>query len=250
MDKYQRNRLASTLAIDEMVGDLVDALEESGELDNTYIFFTSDNGYHAGEHRLTTGKWTAYEEDIRVPLIVRGPGVPEGAKREELVLNNDLAPTFADIAGAQVPSFVDGRSLMPLLTDNPLAPEDWRSAFLVEAASELTGPEAPSIGEDWVRPTLSGDPWPNDWQQRLAEGGVEPQDWGRPAFEAIRTQRYLYVEYHNKERELYNLRKDPFELNNAYDDTDAGVLRRLEDRLAALRGCAGTACTDAEDGHR
>jgi N-acetylglucosamine-6-sulfatase len=249
MDKYQRNRLRTMLTVDEMVGDLVDALEESGELDNTYIFFTSDNGYHAGEHRLTTGKWTAYEEDIRVPLIVRGPGVPEGAKREQLVLNNDLAPTFAEIGGAPVPRFVDGLSLEPLLTDNPPSPQNWRSAFLVEAASELTGPEAPSIGEDWVRPALSGDPWPVDWQERLAEGGVEPQDWGRPALEAIRTQRYLYVEYHNEERELYDLRKDPLELHNTYDDADADVLRRLEDRLAALRRCAGTACRDAEDGH-
>ena len=71
MDKYQRNRLRTMLTVDEMVGDLLDALRESGELSNTYIFFTSDNGYHAGQHRLTTGKWTGYEEDIRVPLIVR-----------------------------------------------------------------------------------------------------------------------------------------------------------------------------------
>ena len=118
----------------------------------------------------------------------------------------------------------------------------------MEAASELTGPEAPSIGEDWVRPTLSGDPWPADWRQRLAEGGVGPQDWGRPALETLRTHRYLYVEYHNGERELYDLRKDPYELHNTYDAADAVILRRLEGRLAALRGCTGAACRDAEDG--
>jgi arylsulfatase A-like enzyme len=174
--------------------------------------------------------------------------VPKGAEREQLVLNNDLAPTFAEIGGAPVPSFVDGRSLKPLLDDNPPSPQDWRSAFLVEAASELTGPEAPSIGEDWVRPTLSGDPWPNDWRQRLAEGGVKPQDWGRPGLKAIRTQRYLYVEYDNGERELYDLERDPYELNNRYDAADPEVVRRLEDRLAALRGCARDACRAAEDG--
>ena len=249
MDKYQRNRLSSILAIDEMVGELVVALEESGELENTYIFFTSDNGYHAGEHRLTTGKWTAYEEDIRVPLIVRGPGVPKGVKREELVLNNDLAPTFAEIAGTPLPRFVDGRSLMPLLTDNPPSSHNWRSGFLVEAASELTGPEAPGIGEDWVNPALSGDPWPADWQRRLAEGGVKPQDWGRPGLEAIRTQRYLYVEYDNRERELYDLEKDPYELNNRYEAAEPDILRPLKKRLDALRGCAGAACKAAEDGH-
>jgi N-acetylglucosamine-6-sulfatase len=248
MDDYQRNRLESLLAVDEMVGNLVDALKQSGELSNTYIFVTSDNGYHAGEHRLTTGKWTAYEEDIRVPLIVRGPGVPKGAEREQLVLNNDLAPTFAQIGGAPVPRFVDGRALNPLLTDDPPPPQEWRSAFLVEAASELTGPEAPAIGADWVRPALSGDPWPNDWRERLAEGGVKPQDWGRPALEAIRTQSYLYVEYDTGERELYDLERDPYELKNIYEGADPGLLRRLQERLGALRGCAGDACRAAEDG--
>src|SRR4028118_337765 len=78
MQALYRDRLRSMLAVDEMVGRLMDALEESGELADTYVFFTSDNGWHAGEHRLTTGKWTAYEEDVRVPLIVRGPGGPAG----------------------------------------------------------------------------------------------------------------------------------------------------------------------------
>src|SRR5215211_2475098 len=114
MEDLYRDRLGSMLAVDEMVGKLVDALRERGELDNTYLVFTSDNGLHLGQHRLTTGKWTAYEEDIRVPLIVQGPGVPEGRTLPHLVLNNDLAPTFADLAGAKTPSFVDGRSLEPL----------------------------------------------------------------------------------------------------------------------------------------
>src|SRR5215207_955965 len=248
MDRYQRYRLESLLAVDEMVGDLVKSLKETGELKNTYIFFTSDNGYHAGQHRLTTGKWTAYEEDTRVPLIVRGPGVPKGAKREQLVLNNDLAPTFAELGGAPTPPFVDGRSLEPLLGEDPPPPGEWRSAFLVEAATELSGPEAPSIHAHTVKPALSGDPWPTDWRQRLAEGGVKPQDWGRPGLEAIRTQRYLYVEYDTGERELYDLKEDPYQLRNAYEGADPGLLRRLQERLGALRGCAGTACRVVEDG--
>ena len=110
MDGLYRDRLRSMLAVDEAVGRLIDALRESGELENTYVFFTSDNGWHAGEHRLTTGKWTAYEEDTRVPLIVRGPGVAEGRELEHLALNNDLAPTFADLSGVTPPDFVDARS--------------------------------------------------------------------------------------------------------------------------------------------
>ena len=72
MDELHRKRLQSMLAVDDMIGDLVKSLHDSGELDNTYIFFTSDNGFHLGQHRLGAGKWTPYEEDIRVPLIVRG----------------------------------------------------------------------------------------------------------------------------------------------------------------------------------
>jgi len=233
MENLYRNRLRSMLAVDEMIGRLVDALRKSGELDNTYVFFTSDNGWHAGEHRLTTGKWTAYEEDIRVPLIVRGPGVPKGQTLDHLVLNNDFAPTFAQLGEAEVPAFLDGRSLKPLLGDNPPPLEEWRSAFLVEAATELSGT---------VVPLLSGDPLPEDWQS------ASRKDWGRPGLEAIRTEDYLYTEYGNGERELYDLKDDPHELDNQYEAADPELLRRLQERLAALRGCSGAACRDAEDG--
>jgi N-acetylglucosamine-6-sulfatase len=234
MDSLYRDRLRSMLAVDDMIGRLVEALTESGELDNTYIFFTSDNGWHAGEHRLTTGKWTAYEEDIRVPLIVRGPGVPEGRTLEHLVLNNDLAPTFADLAGAEAPSFVDGRSLTPLLSaDPPPHPlEDWRSAFLVEAARELSRSSAPP---------LSGDQLPKDRRHAPRE------EWGRPRLEAIRTEEHLYVEYETGERELYDLRETPYQLSNVYESTDPELVRHLQRRLAALRGCSGTSCEAAED---
>ncbi len=110
MQDLYRDRLRSMLAVDALVGRLVDALEARGELDNTYIFFSSDNGWHAGEHRLTPGKWTAYEEDVRVPLIVRGPGVPKGRTLPQLVLNNDLAPTWPARARLRRPSWTGARS--------------------------------------------------------------------------------------------------------------------------------------------
>jgi N-acetylglucosamine-6-sulfatase len=234
MEELYRKRLQSMLAVDEMIGRLVDALEESGELDNTYVFFTSDNGWHAGEHRLTTGKWTAYEEDVRVPLIVRGPGVPEGRTLDHLVLNNDLAPTFAELGEAQAPAFLDGRSLKPLLSDDPPPLEDWRSAFLVEAATELDGPRFPM---------LSGDQLTEGWRHASREA------WGRPGLEAVRTADHLYVEYGNGERELYDLREDPYQLDNRHRTTDTEILRRLRERLAALQGCSGATCRAAENGH-
>ncbi len=237
MEDLYRERLRSLLAVDEMVGRLTNALRKGGELENTYIFFTSDNGYHMGTHRLTTGKWTAYEEDIRVPLIVRGPGVPEGKKLEHLVLNNDLAPTFAELGGAEAPSFVDGRSVVPLLGDEPPSSEDWRQAFLVEAATELGGTEAdPTVDDGSPELPLSGDPLP--------EGR-----WGHPGLEALRTVDRLYVEYGSGERELYDLREDPYQLENRYERADPDLVQSAERRLEALRGCAAATCRTAEDGY-
>jgi arylsulfatase A-like enzyme len=237
------------LAVDEMIGRLVDALRESGELENTYLLFTSDNGWHAGEHRLTTGKWTAYEEDIRVPLIVRGPGVPEGQRLPHLVLNNDLAPTFADLAGAETPEFVDGRSLVPLLGDDPPSIENWRQAFLVEAAaSEGRGPPSPLVDEGSVKPLLTGDPLPEGWRRAAQLGAWSRVDWGRPGLEAVRTEDHLYVEYGNDERELYDLSEDPYQLNNLYGAAQPDLVRDLQERLEALRGCSGNNCRAAEDG--
>src|SRR5215217_1404299 len=128
IDSRYRKRLNSMLAVDEMVGSLVEELEAAGELDNTYIFFTSDNGFHQGEHRIRGGKDQPYEESARVPFFVRGPGVAAGAKAENLALNTDLAPTFADLAGVKFPA--DGRSLVPLLSGE----EDpsWRTSVLLE----------------------------------------------------------------------------------------------------------------------
>ena len=132
LDEFYRKRLQSMTAIDDLIERVVESLRYSGKLSNTYIVFTSDNGLLMGEHRLGNAKDVAYEESIRVPLIVRGPGVPEGQTLKHLVLNNDFAPTFADLSGAKTPSFVDGRSLVPLLSEDPPSSSDWRSAFLVE----------------------------------------------------------------------------------------------------------------------
>src|SRR5215216_4839062 len=128
IDDYYRQRLESMLAVDEMVGSLVQELEAAGELENTYIFFTSDNGWFQGEHRVQSTKNRPYEESARVPLFVRGPGVSAGTKMEKLALNTDLAPTFADLADASFPA--DGRTLVPLLGGEE--PASWRSSVLLE----------------------------------------------------------------------------------------------------------------------
>jgi N-acetylglucosamine-6-sulfatase len=130
-----RDRLRSLRDVDEMVGDILRLLENRGELDNTYVVFTTDNGLQTGQHRLTK-KSTPYEEAAGVPLVVRGPGVPAGVVRDQLVINNDFAPTFADWAGTSVPGFVDGRSLAPLLRQNPPPDSEWRTAILNEQSQK------------------------------------------------------------------------------------------------------------------
>ncbi len=131
-DAYYAKRLRSLQAVDEAIARLYDTLKESGNLENTFIFFTSDNGFHLGEHRLRRGKQTAYETDIHLPLIVRGPGIKPGTTSSALVGNIDLAPTIATIAGAKIPDFVDGRSFVPLLHGADARSTKWRNAYLIE----------------------------------------------------------------------------------------------------------------------
>ena len=137
LDDEFRTRVEALLAVDEAVERLVRVLSERGELGNTYIFFTSDNGYHLGEHRIPRGKNTLYEEAIRLPGIVRGPGVPAGLTRPHFVLNIDFAPTFAELAGASIPEFVDGRSLVSLLRRSPTPVNQWRRDFLLEVTNPM-----------------------------------------------------------------------------------------------------------------
>jgi N-acetylglucosamine-6-sulfatase len=163
-------------------------------------------------------------------------------------LNNDLAPTFADLGGTEAPPFVDGRSLKPLLTDNPPPTDDWRQAFLVEAMAE-SAEVLPSVDASEVTPLLSGDTQPPEDTRRSSPLDEAPlKDAGRPGLVAVRTEDRLYVEYETGESELYNLRKDPYELNNVYEDTGLKRLWRLTGWLEALRDCVGEECRAAEDG--
>ncbi len=115
-ENYQQ-RLESLLAVDEAVAAIVKALESTGQLNDTFIIFTSDNGFFHGEHRLPSGKVLLYEPSIRVPLIIRGPGIPRGELRSQPVANIDLAPTIVSAARAQPGRVMDGRSLLPFARD-------------------------------------------------------------------------------------------------------------------------------------
>jgi N-acetylglucosamine-6-sulfatase len=129
-----RMRLRSLLAVDDMVRVFVDALAQAGQLDHTYLVLTSDNGWFLGEHRYANGKDAPYEEASRAPLIIRGPGVPAGARLDHPVSLIDLAPTLLELAQAPLPAALDGQSLVPLLGSRPTPVEQWRRAVLFEAA--------------------------------------------------------------------------------------------------------------------
>lgn len=128
IDARHEGRVESLQAVDDLVAAVVNKLQNLGALDNTYVVFTSDNGWYHDEHRIKQGKYHPYEEGIRMPLLVRGPGVQAGTTTK-LTLNTDFFPTFTDLAGVTTPEYVDGRSLRPVLEGNATT---WRTAVLLE----------------------------------------------------------------------------------------------------------------------
>jgi N-acetylglucosamine-6-sulfatase len=211
IDTDFRRRAQSVQAVDRMIGAIEATLRAQGLAQNTYLVFSSDNGLHMGEHRLMPGKQTAFDTDIRVPLIVIGPGVPAGRTVSALAENIDLCPTFERLGGAPVGANVDGRSLTPLLHGQP-AP-NWRREVLIEHHGPVLD---------------AGDP---DLPTRGA---------GNPSsYEALRTPSSLFVEYVTGEREYYDLQTDPFELHNIAAHLSPAHLHRLHRALLAIAGCRG-----------
>jgi arylsulfatase A-like enzyme len=202
LDGVYRSRLESLMAVDDAVESIVDALATIGELQDTYIFFTSDNGFLLGQHRFPGGKAAVYEESIRVPLLVRGPGVTAGRRPVEAALNIDLAATFAEIAAATPTDFVDGRSLVPLFSG---AAPAWRKDLLVEfEAANVEG-----------LPSWAG----------LRDAESIFVDYPAVA-----------------EREYYDLVRDPEQLENRYRSLDSARATSLVTRLNQLLDCRGASC--------
>ncbi len=195
----RERQLESLRSLDRAVGAIVATLRRRRLLRRTVILYASDNGFLWGEHRLG-GKLWPYEESIHVPLVARVPWRSEwGRSDDHLVLNIDLAPTIARLAGVRPRLREDGRSLLPLLLGRR---PRWRRDFLVEYLG----------------------------QSQLHRDGSPP-------FAAVHGRRYLYVEYLNGWRELYDLLRDPYELvNRARDPAYAGIRRRLRRRLRILLG--------------
>jgi arylsulfatase A-like enzyme len=183
--RYMQDYLACIQGIDDNVGRLLAYLERAGLLDNTVIFYTSDNGFFLGDHGLYDKRFM-YEDSLRIPLLVRWPGVTRaGSSSQALVLNLDFAETFLDLAGLEVPRSMQGRSLVPLLRGEP--PADWRRSFYYRYYHD-------------------------------------PGDHNTRAHYGIRTETHKLIYYWKKDQwEMFDLRADPQEFCNLYQEPGASA---------------------------
>jgi len=198
-----RLRAAMMASVDEGVGRIFEVLERTGQLDKTLILFFGDNGYFFGEHGLGPERRFAYEAGIRSPFALRfPPKIKPGSRVEQLVICQDIAPTFIELAGGKPGPHIQGRSLLPLLRGKP---RDWRRSILIEYWAEQAMP----------------------WLVGMT-------------YKAVRTDRYKYIHWVNRGRageldELYDLEKDPWEVKNLNASrAHAGVRSKLRQDLKRL----------------
>ncbi|KAF4975790.1 hypothetical protein FZEAL_7471 [Fusarium zealandicum] len=229
-DHHQRSRLQSLIGIDEMLEDILSLLEKKGVLENTYVVFTSDNGYHLGSHRMLAGKTTSYAEDTNLPLVVRGPGVSSGISSSLPGTHLDLAMTFLDIAGLpknEYPPFLDGRSLLP----------QWHKPTM----------EYPGQGQGNAQEVMNVEYWGGHRFDTL-----DAQIYPNNSYKSLRIvgEEFAFLYNHwcyTNEQELYNTVDDPYEIHNLLHNPEAQVLR-LADRLNAMllvtKSCAEDTCRD------
>jgi N-acetylglucosamine-6-sulfatase len=221
LDRDFRKRVQSVQAVDRMIGALRAQLQALGVAQNTYFVFSSDNGYHMGERRLLSGKQTAWDHDVRVPLVVAGPGVPAGATVGQLAANVDLRPTFQDLAGAPIGPRIEGRSLAPFLRGTP--PPAWRAMTLVEHRGSYTQAADPDV-----------------------QG---PRQGKPPSYTALRFADALYVQYDSPRfiPEYYDLTSDPDERLNLYPTLEPQLKDQLAAQLAQMHACTGGASCQTAD---
>ncbi|XP_048862688.1 N-acetylglucosamine-6-sulfatase [Brienomyrus brachyistius] len=235
LDEAFRKRWQTLLSVDDLIEKVVKKLEMHGDLNNTYIMFTSDNGYHTGQFSLPVDKRQLYEFDIRVPLLVRGPNIKPNQTCQILVANVDLGPTILDIAGYSVnQTQMDGMSFLPLLNGQGQN-FTWRTDILVEyegEGSNVSDPACPLLG-----PGVS-ECFPD----------CVCEDSYNNTYACVRTvspsANLQYCEFDDNEVfvEVYNLTADPFELTNIAKSIDQEVLEKMNHRLMMLQSCSGASC--------
>jgi arylsulfatase A-like enzyme len=220
-----RARMRSLLAVDEAVHAIVDELDTQGVLDDTYVIYTSDNGFFHGEHRIRQGKFFPYEPSIRVPLLIRGPGIPAGVRSNQYTVNVDLAPTITEVAGARPGRVMDGTSLLSFARSPA---KTTPRTILLETGRAPSGADA---DQDLRAPPGAGG----------AAGAAFELTF--PMYQGVHTRRYAYFEYLDGERELYDLSVDPFQMQSKHlEPTYRSTMLALSRVLDRLRRCRGDSC--------
>ena len=220
-------RVQAAQAVNDLIGDVRGHLADAGVADDTYIIFTADNGFHLGEHALDAGKGTAYDHDVRVPLIVYPPGGAAARSRTKITQNTDLLPTLLELAGAELPDDLDGTSLVPLIEGD--ATGSWRKTAFISYDGFQTRPAADKVDPD-------------------RESG---QDHA-PPYVALRTKDSLYVDYSKlddktpkaSKAEYFDLDDDPYMLVNLYRSLSDADRSALNDMALDYEACAGPDCWD------
>ena len=243
---YYQKALESLRAIDDGVQQVVSTLGAMHRLRNTYIIFTSDNGFFYGEHRLTGGKFLAYEPSTHLPFLMRGPGIKPGTSTGELAANIDIVPTILELAHVEADKSIDGRSLVPYLLDPELRT---RRPILFESFVETSDVEenggGPAAAPEGVAAGATGggdsvNARPNEASASIV---APPKD-----YEGIRLGPYKYIEWPDGEKELYDINKDPYELNNKARDKNYFPIRAfLHKELERLETCVGRTCQEPSE---
>jgi len=245
IDNERRRQQEQLFSVDESVGELIDELRTKGILDDTYIIFASDNGFFRGEHRIASGKYLPYDPASKVPLVIRGPGIPAGATSNELVWNADITQTIVQIAGgSEIPS-LDGRTLLPY-AENPALRSTRPILLEGDTGPGGTGAESARKSAARAREARVG---------VLGKRGVKNLDQepdaiksaantdSAPAYRSIRTDRYEYTIYANGQTELYDMLRDPAQLDSLARDPRYRYVRKwLYNALIPLSACGGPAC--------
>ncbi|KAM0723466.1 hypothetical protein Q7P37_000452 [Cladosporium fusiforme] len=232
-DEFQRSRLRALQSVDEMIDGLVQSLESKGLLDNTYIIYTTDNGFHISQHRLPPGKECPFEEDIHIPLIIRGPGIQAGGKAGIVSSHTDLTPTILKLAGKDRPD-LDG-SPIPLSKDS--------------LSSTETG-EHVNV-EFWGSATIEG---------KYGSPFKDPAAASNNTYKALRlvgdNYNLLYTVWCTGEREFYDVSRDPSQMHNYFDPAHVmtqvhyellgrpfkHVMNRLDSLLMVTKSCKAHQC--------
>ena len=220
--------------LDQTVAELVQSLADQDALDNTYLIFTSDNGYIMGNHRREIGKYNQFQGTVNVPFYVRGPGITPGSTYDDVAGNIDIAPTIAEIAGAPTPG-VDGVSLLSRLHGGPpLARKYFLLGRALTPTNTTTSNGLEEAPETYVESSRSSQL--ND-------------------FTGVTNGRYKLIRYtHLPDEELYDLNKDPYELHNllahgaasyaAMSPQGREAVDTLRAALDRLISCAGVTCQE------